>query len=100
MQTFILFTRLVSEEVHPSFSIEEKSQTTKKKVAEHCPLVSWTGNYVTMGPWNYIDIFQAPDIETAMKVAMLVRLHGGACTEVWPALEWEAFKDTMGFLKA
>jgi hypothetical protein len=39
-----------------------------------------------------LDVFRAPDIETATKVATLVRLAGHARTEVWGATEWAAFK--------
>ena len=33
----------------------------------------------------------APDIETATKVATIIRTFGHATTEVWAATEWEKF---------
>jgi uncharacterized protein with GYD domain len=98
-KTFILLTRLISEEVHPSFFIEEKARAVKDKIKEYCPGIVWIGNYAVVGPWDYIDIFQAPDMKTAMKVATLVRSYGGAHTEIWPALEWEDFRETMRVLE-
>jgi uncharacterized protein with GYD domain len=99
-KTFILLTRLTSEEVNPSFFIEGKARIVQKKIKECCPMVIWLGNYAILGPWDYVDIFQAPDMKTAMKVAALVRSYGGAHTEVWPALEWDNFKETLRTLEA
>jgi uncharacterized protein with GYD domain len=99
MKNFILLTRLVSEEIHPSFFVGDKAKSVKDKVKEFCPAVAWIANYAILGPWDYVDIFEAPDMETAMKVAALVRSYGGAHTEVWPALPWDDFKITLNALE-
>lgn len=48
-----------------------------------------------LGPYDYLDIFEAPEIETAMKVSTLVRTFGHAHTEVWAATEWQRFKELV-----
>lgn len=98
MKTFILFTRLVSEEVHPTFSVVKKEKHAVEKIKELCPSVKWLSNYAVTGPWDYVDIFSAPDQETAMRVSALIRHYGGAHTEVWPAIEWNAFEKNMQML--
>ncbi|PJB69092.1 MAG: GYD family protein [Alphaproteobacteria bacterium CG_4_9_14_3_um_filter_47_13] len=95
METFILLTRLVSEEVNPSFAIQQKEKRVMEKIEKFLPDVKWNQSFSITGPWDYIDIFDAPDKNTAMKVSALVRYYGGAHTEIWAALEWSKFKETL-----
>ncbi|MEX2365177.1 MAG: GYD domain-containing protein [Pseudohongiellaceae bacterium] len=95
MQTFILLTRLVSEEVNPTFTIQRKEVDIKEKVEVYCPEVEWVSDFAVLGPWDYLDIFNAPDIYTAMKVSAIVRYYGGAHTEIWPATAWSRFKGSL-----
>jgi len=95
MQTFIMLTRLISEEVNPSFSVRKKEMEVAERVREYCPDVEWVGDYAILGPWDYVDIFLAPYMETAMKVSALVRNYGGPHTEIWPAVNWDKFDDIM-----
>ncbi len=78
MKKFILLTRLVSEEVHPSFCVKAKADAVKKKVAEFCKDVVWVSNLAILGPWHYVDIFEAESIDSAMKVASIIRSTAGA----------------------
>lgn len=98
MQTFVLLTCLISEEVNPSFTLQKKELDIKQKVKKYCPQVEWVSDYAVVGPWDYLDIFKAPDIQTAMQVSALVRYYGGSHTELWPLLQWRQFKTTMQVL--
>jgi uncharacterized protein with GYD domain len=89
MATFILLTRLVSEEVKPSFTVGKKEKLVVEKVRKACPKVKWLADYALMGSYDYLDIFEAPDVETAMKVSAIVRQVAGAHTEIWPATQWK-----------
>jgi uncharacterized protein with GYD domain len=95
MPTFVMLTRLVSEEVNPSFKIQQRERDVVEKVRKYLPKVTWVSDFAVLGPWDYLDIFTAPDLETAMQVSSLVRYYGGAHTEVWPAVSWKGFLATM-----
>jgi len=90
---FIMLTRLIGKSIHPeTVSLQKLEQDVEKNITQFCPQVKWVSNYAVFGPYDYLDVFFAPDIESAMKVAAIVRSSGHASTEIWPAIEWEDFK--------
>ncbi len=95
MALFILLTRLVSEEVKPSFTIGKKEKLVVEIIRKACPKVKWISDYAILGPYDYLDIFEAPDIETAMKVSAIIRSVAGAHTEIWPATHWKVHEHIM-----
>lgn len=95
MATFIMTTKLSNEALASPRSFEELSAAVVRRVRDECPQVKWSSSYVVLGPTDYLDIFSAPDVETAAKVATLVRSYGHATTEIWPAVEWDAFRSIV-----
>lgn len=95
MATFIMMTKLSHQALVSPRSFEELSATVSERVRAECPGVEWWASYVVLGPTDYLDIFTAPDIETAAKVATIIRSYGHATTEIWPAVEWDAFKSIV-----
>jgi uncharacterized protein with GYD domain len=95
MQTYIMLTRLAPDAVRAPRALEE----LERKVAEHirasCPNVEWIGSYAVLGPYDYVDLFRAPDLDTATKVSTLVRSYGHAQTETWAATEWDHYKEVV-----
>jgi uncharacterized protein with GYD domain len=100
MTTYIMLTRLSPGALHSPRSLEELEQHVKEQIQTECPEVEWIHNYAILGDCDYLDIFQAPDLETAMKVATIVRTYGHAHTEVWTATEWRSYKDVIRHLPA
>jgi uncharacterized protein with GYD domain len=63
----------------------------KRKIEEHCPGIKWGPHYALLGPYDFIDIYEAPDQETAFKVALLSRELGAVAAESWPAIPYESY---------
>lgn len=92
MGTFIMLTRLATGTSRSAGNLEALERSTVEHVQYQCPNVHWQSSFAVLGRADYVDVFTAPDIETAMKVSALVRTFGGADTEIWPAIEWEKFR--------
>lgn len=98
MPMFVMLTSLT----HGSLDSPRNLETLEREVADtirnHCPKVEWVQNLTVTGPCDYLDVFKAPDLEEAMKVATIVRTFGHAHTEVWGATEWSRYKELIGTL--
>jgi uncharacterized protein with GYD domain len=95
MPTFIILTRLSAEAVRSPKASEQLERQAMDRVHKECPNVEWIGSYAILGPCDYLDIFRAPDVETATKVSALIRTFGHAHTEIWTATEWGRFKEIV-----
>lgn len=100
MATFAMLTRLSPEALKRPQSIEELNAEVEAKIKAACPNVKWLANYAVLGPCDYLDIFEAPDSDTATKVALLVRSFGHATTEVWVVTPWDRFESMVKELKS
>ncbi len=91
MPTYILLTRMTPAATRKPGSVEKLGKEIGRRVRQHCPSVKWKAHYATMGPYDYIDIFEAKDETEASEVSLITRAVGHAQTETWPALPYERF---------
>jgi uncharacterized protein with GYD domain len=91
MPSYILLTKLSPETVHAPRNLKKLESDVSQRVRKECPQVRWVANYAILGPYDYLDIFEAPDETEAAKVVMIIRSFGHATTETWTAISWERF---------
>lgn len=92
MTTYVMQTRLSPEAMTRPESVAELNKKVEEHIKRDCPEVEWVANYAVLGPCDYLDIFEAPNAETATKVALIVRSFGHATTETWLATPWNRFE--------
>ena len=97
MATFIMLTRLSHQALQSPSSLENLNREVMERIHEDCPSVEWKQSFVVLGPADYLDIFSAPDIEAAMRVATIIRTFGHATTEIWGATEWDKFTELVRY---
>ena len=95
MNTFVMLTRLSSQAVTSPKSLETLEKKVMERIRSECSEVKWIHNFAVSGPYDYLDIFSAPDVQSAFKVSTIIRSFGHAHTEIWNATEWAQFKDLI-----
>lgn len=99
MPDFVLLTRLSPEGLKSPSGMEALEQRTVKQIEQACPGIKWQHSYALLGPYDYLDLFSAPDMETAFKVSAIMRTLGRSHSEVWPATDWKSFKGIIESLR-
>lgn len=95
MQTFVMLTRVVPEILRTPAAMEDFEKRAVSHIEQQCPDVKWLHSYALLGPYDYLDLFQAQDIDSALKVSALIRSFGRAHCEIWGATEWDNFKNII-----
>lgn len=93
MLTFILLTKLspdVSKQMQDRATI---GRAWLDRVKEKCPEVKFLDHYALLGPYDFIDIYQAPDAETAAKVSMISLANGAFEAQSITAIPYKQFLD-------
>jgi uncharacterized protein with GYD domain len=96
MPTYVLLTSFSSDAIIEPDEMESLNSMVKKRVQKECADVVWRDSYVLLGRYDALDIFTAPDNETASKVAVVIRSFGHATTEILPATRWASFYNLLG----
>ena len=91
MATYVLLTKLTPEVTQDLRNRERIGKQWKKKVSEKCPEVKWVAHYALLGRYDFMDIYEAPDEETAAKVSLITMSKGAVKAESWTALPYKKF---------
>lgn len=91
MATYVLMTKLSPAALQGAAGRRETGHGWKREVEALCPGLRWIAHYALLGPYDFMDVYEAPDQETAFKVSLLSREKGALSAESWPAVPYEAF---------
>ena len=98
MPVFVLMTKLAPDSMHDARGRQAVGRDWMRKVKAACPDVSWLSHYALLGPYDYMDIYEAPDLETAHVVSMISRSEGALTAESWQAMPWDEHLRLMASL--
>ena len=89
MKTFILMTKLSPEVAARMKDRESLGKDWIAQVHEKCPDVKFIAHYALLGGYDFCDIYEAPDEETAAKVSMISMKNGAMTAESWLAIPYK-----------
>ena len=91
MQRYVLMTRLDPSVMQDRRGRQAVGKEWKRLVDKLCPEVKWVSHYALLGPYDFMDIYEAPNDEVAHRVSLITRTSGALVAESWPALPYESF---------
>lgn len=91
MPTYVLMTKLDSKTLSDPRGRREVGRKFMKSVERACKGVKWVAHYALLGPYDFMDIYEAPDDATAIRISLLSRAEGALTAESWPAVGYEGF---------
>lgn len=91
MTTFVLMTKLDSGSLKDAEARRKMGHRWLEKVNASCPDVRWLAHYAILGPYDFMDIYEADDADSAQRVALISRSQGAVSAETWPAIPYERF---------
>ena len=91
MQTFVLMTKLAPEMSRQVNDQAKLGRLWLEQVKEKCPEVNFLAHYALLGPYDFLDIYEAPDEEIAAKVSLITLQTGAFLAESWVAIPYKRF---------
>lgn len=95
MKTFVMMTRVAASDAQ-LLKIGSKLQDRARnsaawldEIKAKCPEVKFLAHFAILGQWDFMDIYEAPDEETAAKVSLISRGYGAHEIQNWPAIPYE-----------
>ena len=95
MKTFILLTKLSPEISKQMKDRARLGRNWLEQVKEKCPEVKFIEHYALLGPFDFLDIYEAPDEETAAKVSMISLSNGAFEAQSLIAIPYKKFLDLV-----
>ncbi|MCB0807068.1 MAG: GYD domain-containing protein [Bacteroidales bacterium] len=91
MQTFVLLTKLSPEVAMKMKDRERLGRNWLEQVKEKCPEVKFIAHYAILGEYDFLDIYEAPDNDTAAKVSIISQANGALSAMSLTAIPYKRF---------
>jgi len=95
MPTFVLMTKFPPEISQKMKDRAEVGREWIVKVREKCPPVKFICHYALLGPYDFLDIYEAESADEAAKVSMISLAFGAERAESWNAIPYQRFLELV-----
>jgi uncharacterized protein with GYD domain len=91
MQTYILLTKLSPDVTRNMKDRAKIGRSWMDQVRDKCPEVKFVSHYALLGQYDFIDIYEAPDEDSAAKVSMISQQNGALSAQSLIAIPYKRF---------
>jgi uncharacterized protein with GYD domain len=95
MPTYILITKLSADQSIQMKDRAKQGRAWLDQVKETCPEVKFLAHYFVLGQYDFIDIYEAPDEETAAKVSLISMSKGAFQAQSLPAIPYKKYLELI-----
>ncbi len=95
MPIYILLTKLSPTAMSDAQTREQIGREWFDTVKGKCPEVRWIDHYALLGQYDFMDIYEAPDEKTAVKVSMITMSKGAVKAESLPAIPYKQYLEII-----
>jgi uncharacterized protein with GYD domain len=95
MQTYVLLTKLSPDIFKQMKDRAEIGRSWLGQVKEKCPEVKFLAHYALLGQFDFLDIYEAPDDETAALVSIISQANGAFQAQSLPAIPYMKYLDLI-----
>ena len=93
MTTYVLLSKVAAASATELTDLSEMDKLFDMELAESLPDVSRIASYALLGAYDFMHIFEAPNVATAAKVALLANRFGVSSTQTLTAIPFSEFKE-------
>jgi len=91
MKTYVMLTKLSPESSKQMKDRAKLGRQWLEQVKKKCPEVKFIAHYALLGHYDFLDIYESPDEETAAKVSMISLSNGAFHAESLSAIPYKRF---------
>lgn len=95
MPTFILMTKLSPTSMTDSKTRESLGRDWLETVKQKCPEVKWLDHFALLGQYDFMDIYEAPNEEVAVRVSMITMSKGAVKAESMLAIPYKRYLEII-----
>ena len=95
MPTYILITKLAAGQSADMKKRAKEGRAWLDQVKETCPEVKFLAHYFLLGQYDFIDIYEAPDEQTAAKVSLISQAKGAFQAQSLPAIPYKKYLELI-----
>lgn len=89
MATFVMLVKMSPELAKNFKSMKEVGNEVGRRYREACPGIEVTAHLALMGPYDFMDVIEAPNEDAAFRISSVILSSGMASrVETWTAMHY------------